>query len=113
MVWGLAACSSGGGDNGGGGAASNTGPVIDYAGTVGAEGGVIEAHRGRVKLEFSPGPPTCEIPAPTYPDDPGGDIDTGFGNDAVVLLDFGGDEAGGRLRSTVRVASWWRATPVT
>lgn len=82
LLLGLAACSSEGGGAGGasgtggsagsggvagtggngaggvggtGGAASNNGPVIDYAGTVGAEGGVVEAHRGRVKLEFSPG----------------------------------------------------------
>lgn len=82
LFW-IAACSSGGGDGGGGGpggmsgtggsagsggaagtgggvggtggAASNNGPVIDYAGTVGTQGGVIEAHRGRVVLEFSEG----------------------------------------------------------
>lgn len=46
---------NGGGVGGTGGAASNNGPIIDYAGTVGADGGVIEAHRGRVTLEFSPG----------------------------------------------------------
>lgn len=81
LVWGLTACSSSGseqttggtgggtggsaggggaagtrgGVGGTGGAASNNGPVIDYAGTVGADGGVVEAHRGRVKLEFSAG----------------------------------------------------------
>jgi uncharacterized delta-60 repeat protein len=73
---GLAACSSSGDGNGSGGAdrtggaagsggdagnggiggtESRDGPVIDYAGTVGPDGGVIEIHNGRVKLEFSPG----------------------------------------------------------
>lgn len=84
LVCGLAACSSGGGDSAGsggeggtggsagsggtaggggtgggvggsGGSASNNGPVIDYAGTVGADGGTLDAHNGRVTIEFSAG----------------------------------------------------------
>lgn len=52
---------SGGGVGGTGGAASNNGPVIDYAGTVGPDGGVVEAHRGRVTLDFSAGAVSEEI----------------------------------------------------
>jgi uncharacterized delta-60 repeat protein len=82
LVLGLAACGSSGGSNGSGGSGgtgggagsggnagsggdvgsggiggteSRDGPVIDYAATVGPEGGVVEIHNGRVKLEFSPG----------------------------------------------------------
>lgn len=36
-------------------AADNDGPVIDYAGTVGPEGGSVKAHKGRVSLDFSAG----------------------------------------------------------
>jgi uncharacterized delta-60 repeat protein len=36
-------------------AADNNGPVIDYAGTVGPEGGLVEAHNGRVSLDFAAG----------------------------------------------------------
>ena len=46
---------TGGGSGGVGGTESREGPVIDYAGTIGPDGGVIEIHNGRVKLEFSPG----------------------------------------------------------
>lgn len=34
-------------------------------------------------------PPQCEIPAPTYPDDPGGDIDTSFGTDGRFSFELG------------------------
>ncbi len=192
-----------GGAGGIGGTESRDGPVIDYAGTLSPDGGVIEIHNGRVKLEFSPGavteetnirvsplanvgvpgmvtptafdfgpdgavfaepvtltlgynqseipdgvdetelimlasshdsaemvpvpgsavdpvantisatisgfsvhgiaipnctiaggplpwcPPRCEIPAPTYPDDPGGDIDTTFGDAGKFSFDLG------------------------
>jgi len=51
-----AAGSSGvGGVGGNDRAADNNGPVIDYAGTVGPEGGSVQAHNGRVALEFSAG----------------------------------------------------------
>jgi len=46
---------AGGGVGGNDRAADNNGPVIDYAGTVGADGGVVEAHNGRVFLDFSAG----------------------------------------------------------
>ncbi|MBW2686922.1 MAG: hypothetical protein JRE19_13555 [Deltaproteobacteria bacterium] len=195
-----------GGDAGGGGIGgteSRDGPVIDYAGTVGPDGGVVEIHNGRVKLDFPPGavsedihirvsplvnvgvpgmvtptafdfgpdgsvfaepvtltlgynqseipdgveeselimlasshdsaemvlvpgstvdpvantitatisgftvygmaipnctiaggplpwcPPRCEIPAPTYPDDPGGELDTSFGDAGTFSFDLG------------------------
>lgn len=76
LVLGLAACGSSGGGNGSGGAGgtggaagsggepggggiggteSRDGPVIDYAATIGPDGGVVEIHNGRVKLEFPPG----------------------------------------------------------
>lgn len=83
LACGLMACSSDDNDNGGGGAGGaagtggsagsggsagdgggvggtdravdNNGPVIDYAGTVGPEGGLVEAHNGRVSLDFSAG----------------------------------------------------------
>ena len=54
-IGGDAGTGGGAGHGGIGGTESRDGPVIDYAGTVGPEGGVIEIHNGRVELEFAAG----------------------------------------------------------
>jgi uncharacterized delta-60 repeat protein len=46
---------NGGGVGGNDRAADNNGPVIDFAGTVGPEGGSVDAHNGRVSVDFPAG----------------------------------------------------------